>query len=876
MTERVAAAHPECALFVVAEFEPQHTTNDCVWIPWHVPRPLNENLAAIRAALGGRPIAYAAVALAPGTALQKMRWAAVMLAASKLEAYDEDFRRLTWSDLPSYLMREAERNLQSPRAKLWRERLANPAAAEIPLRARAAQMAGLAGWPLRPAAEEKPLPSPEPVRAGVSVIVPSRDGRELLATLFRSLLPQMPAGAGEVIVSDNGSRDGTAAWLAQAHPEVSVIESVDALSFARAVNAGIRAARFSHTLLLNNDMVVEPGFVDALLISFRSVPGLFCATAQIFFPEGVRREETGKAVWRRAEPLDLPLRCDDPYPGEDLTWVLYGSGGCSLFDTAMLRELGGVAEAYDPAYVEDLDLGYRAWKRGWASVYCANARVEHRHRATTARFFSSRQLDFFVERNFLRFLLHGVGDRELFTKLWTEAIRRLQLRAMKGEDAALDALRDVPLMASRPAAASGVLSEDEILALGSGDVAAFPARRATGRERVIVATPYLPFPLSHGGAVRIFNLMRQASGRKAGQDLVLVSFVDELSAPPAELLEICAEVVLVRRHHSHYRIATERPDMVEEFSSATFRAALRMACERWKPRVVQLEFTQMAQYANACGTAKTLLVEHDVTFDLQEQLLASSPDTGAPRWELEQQAAKWRRFETAAWREVDCVAVMSEKDRAVVSGARRAVVLPNGVDCERFQPPGEAPEPKRLLFIGSFAHLPNLLAVNYFLREVWPLVSDGYKLHIIAGARPEYFLEFYRGRVNPDFSGPGIELEAFVSDVRPAYRRASLVLAPLTASAGTNLKVLEAMAMGRVVIGTAPGFNGLDLEFGRDCVLAKDAREFAAAIEDLAQDVARRQSIERAAREAALRFDWRAIGEKQAVLYKELATDERG
>src|SRR5579863_4456548 len=232
-------------------------------------------------------------------------------------------------------------------------------------------------------------------------------------------------------------------------------------------------AALQRTLLLNNDMAVQPGFVEALNAAFEEIPDLFCATAQIFFPPGVRREETGKAVWRRENPMDFPVRCDDPIPGEDLTWVLYGSGGCSLFDTSKLRALGGVSEAFDPAYVEDLDLGYRAWKRGWPSVFRAAAQVEHRHRATTSRYYTPQQLDAFVERNYLRFLIHAVGSPALFLRLWLEAIRRLQLKAIDGETSALDTLRQIPSIGPRPPQPTGALSEAEILALASGDVAVF-------------------------------------------------------------------------------------------------------------------------------------------------------------------------------------------------------------------------------------------------------------------------------------------------------------------------------------------------------------------------------------------------------------------
>jgi glycosyltransferase involved in cell wall biosynthesis len=213
---------------------------------------------------------------------------------------------------------------------------------------------------------------------------------------------------------------------------------------------------------------------------------------------------------------------------------------------------------------------------------------------------------------------------------------------------------------------------------------------------------------------------------------------------------------------------------------------------------------------------------------------------------------------------------MSAKDAGMVKNAKRVVTLQNGVDSGRFTPAEAAPDPKRLLFIGSFAHLPNVLALDFFLQQVFPLLSPGYKLHVIAGTRPEYYLDFHRAHVSLDPARPDIELEAFVSDVRPAYRRAEIVLAPLTASAGTNIKVLEAMAMGRAVVSTPAGINGLDLENGKDVIVAASAEEMAAAIEDLSNNPERRREIERNARETALEYDWREIGARQCALYDQL------
>jgi glycosyltransferase involved in cell wall biosynthesis len=627
-----------------------------------------------------------------------------------------------------------------------------------------------------------------------------------------------------------------------------VERSPQALSFAAAVNRGIRRARYRYVCLLNNDMVLEPGFFSPLRAAFELVPDLFCATAQILFPPGVRREETGKANYGQDAPTDFPVRCDLPLPGEDLSYVLYGSGGCSLYAAAKLGALGGVGECYAPAYVEDLDLGYRAWCRGWPTVFVAGARVEHRHRATTSRYFTEAELTLVLETNYLRFLCRAVGSPRVFLRLWKQAIVRLQLLDARQ---ALAFTRQGPWLAERTA---GDAPEELILALGSGEVAVFPGRAPSRAEPILIASPYLPYPLSHGGAVRIYNLMRHAA---RAHSLVLVAFAGTLDTPSAELLDLCAEIVLVRRAGSHALPSTARPRVVEEFDSPAFHAALRETARKWRPGIAQLEFTQMAQYAGDCAPARTILVEHDITFDLYEQLARTAAD-----WETLRELERWREFEARAWVEVDRVVTMSAKDAGRVKGAQ-AEVLPNGVDLKRFRPSAKEPEPRRLLFIGSFAHRPNVMAVEFFLREVWPLLQQAAPvLHIIAGARSESF------PLDADLAQPGIELDGFVADVRPAYERATVVIAPLVASAGTNIKILEAMAMGKAIVSTPAGINGLDLVAGEDVAVAAGPNEMAEAILGLLRDAERRTRMEtRARRTAEHDFGWEAIGRRQERLY---------
>ncbi len=875
--DRMAALYPDLPLYTVSEFPPTHGK----WIPYKPNRTLAENRNRIRATLGGHAIRLSAVVLERRTPYPEMQWLAFFLAPAQFIAFNESMdnfmlrprcagtiaRHFQWR-LTSWLRWQT-----NPGGWLytWLWRFRHPHALKRPLFYWASRIGGSLASLVRRIAPVQPDPPPQPRPAGVSIVIPSRNGKDLVERLLTSLLPQMPS-PGEVIVVDNGSDDGTAASLTATG--VTVIESKDPLSFAAAVNRGIRAARYAHVCLLNNDMILEPGFFGPLLDAFSRNPDLFCATAQILFPEGMRRQETGKAVWYSKEEgrelRDFPLRCIEPLAGEDGTWVLYGSGGCSLYDAAKLEQLGGFEERLAPAYVEDLDLGWRGWQRNWPTVFVANARVTHFHRSTTTRYYKPELLQSFVEYNYLRFLARHVVTPAVFGQLWRDAIDRLNLLAteqpwfIKWPEAALGfAPKALRLLQAPPA---GCLDEARILAIGSGAIAVFPGHADRGKPRVLIVSPYVPFPLSHGGAVRMYNLMRCGA---ADFDQILVAFADDLTAVADELKAIAVEIILVKRYPTHLLPDQGRPDVVEEYESPHMDAALDQVMRKWRPRVAQLEFTQTAIYAPRCRPARSILVEHDITFDLQEQMLRNGED-----WETRRQYERWLRFEKQAWHDIDAVAVMSDKDRLTVEAEAKGkgVTLANGVDLARFQPSGAEPDPGRILFIGSFAHLPNVLALEFFLREVWPaLTGSGVKLHIIAGSRHRYFLDRHAGQVRINLDDPAIEVEDFVADVRPAYNRAAVVIAPLVASAGTNIKIMEAMAMKKAIVSTPAGINGLDLEDGNDLLIARTAAEFSAAVRRLIDDPAYRKAIEEQARRTVQeRYDWSAIGRLQAQLYERL------
>jgi glycosyltransferase involved in cell wall biosynthesis len=238
---------------------------------------------------------------------------------------------------------------------------------------------------------------------------------------------------------------------------------------------------------------------------------------------------------------------------------------------------------------------------------------------------------------------------------------------------------------------------------------------------------------------------------------------------------------------------------------------------------------------------------------------------------------RWRRFETRQARRYRRVVVMSPKDAELLGPAAATVVVPNGVDLARFRPEPERPG-ERLLFIGSFRHSPNVAAYRFFTEQVWPLLREKFPrmtLTVVCG--PDHLTYWRAFADSPEpRREERIRLLGFIEDVRPLYVEANLVIVPTTVSAGTNVKVLEAMAMQRAVVSTTSGCAGLGLLHGHSVWVADKPEAFAAGVATLIADPERRRQLALAACGHAVRnFDWAAIGEKQRALLREIPAARR-
>jgi GT2 family glycosyltransferase len=323
-----------------------------------------------------------------------------------------------------------------------------------------------------------PMPRPvsdpgPPVGWETTFIVPTYNQRHLMDFC----LPALVREAGQrhaVLVVDDASTDGTYEYVRRRYPGVTAVRLPANRGFAGAVRAGIAASRTPLFALINTDVQIRAGFLEAILPHFREAD-TFAVCCRIELPGGSQME-TGNAAGDFSGILE-PHFVPPTGPGP----ILYATGACSVFHRARYEALGGLETIYRPLYWEDTELGYRAWRRGWRSVFEPRASALHRRRMWIGARFGNAYADETFLRNAILFVWKNVRDPGLLARhlvyTWAVLARETDGESRMMTRAVIRALPLLPAVLLRRWREwrRGDLGDREILALSRPPAAGDPA-----------------------------------------------------------------------------------------------------------------------------------------------------------------------------------------------------------------------------------------------------------------------------------------------------------------------------------------------------------------------------------------------------------------
>jgi len=320
------------------------------------------------------------------------------------------------------------------------------------------------------------------------------------------------------------------------------------------------------------------------------------------------------------------------------------------------------------------------------------------------------------------------------------------------------------------------------------------------------------------------------------------------------------------------------PLPLQRYRAPALAAALRTIVSEDRIEIVQIENLELAPYIHALprrARVKKVLALHNV--GARQYRLPD--DWSAPRRARWWSRLKWRLLQ--GWdarlaQAFDACVTVSALDQQrlraqLPAGSRLPItVIPNGVDVARLLPLPPAAEPV-VLFVGTLSYEPNIDAAQFFATQVFPRVRQAFPAarFVIAGQHPA-------PGVRALARLPQVTVTGALTDLLPVYQQAQVVVVPLRAGGGTRLKILEALALGRPVVSTTLGCEGLELDDRLHLRLADEADALAQTVIEVLRDPAQRAALAEHGRQRVVeRYAWPALAAGALALYRQLALEAR-
>ena len=393
--------------------------------------------------------------------------------------------------------------------------------------------------------------------------------------------------------------------------------------------------------------------------------------------------------------------------------------------------------------------------------------------------------------------------------------------------------------------------------------------------KILFLSPTVPFPLTDGGRIRVFNLLKQIA-QKSEVTLLALETQPTDAEGVAQLQQLGIQVHLVPNAPTLPRLSLgtltnaffkRQPITVARYDLPAYRQKFRELIATDTFDLVHYEMFHTAQFQTETDLP-SVLSQQNVDSAIWRRLCGETVNPFYKFAYWTQQLA-FQRYERVLSPKFDAVTCTSDIDAAVFQQhcAEDVIeIIPNGVDVAHYQPDFSAEAPAHLIYIGSMDWYPNEDAVDFFADEVLPRIQErvsDVKFSIVGG-NPS-------ARVQKLAEKEGIVVTGRVPEIKPYFAEATVFVVPLRIGSGTRLKILEALAMGKAIVSTSVGAEGLDLKDGEEIFIADESTAFADAVTRLLTDPTLRRRIGENGRARVERdYDWRSIGEKLHTLYESL------
>jgi polysaccharide biosynthesis protein PslH len=407
------------------------------------------------------------------------------------------------------------------------------------------------------------------------------------------------------------------------------------------------------------------------------------------------------------------------------------------------------------------------------------------------------------------------------------------------------------------------------------------------RLSILYVSHMPPSPPRFGAQARVHGLITELARRHDLTAAVLVD--DEFDSEECRMAmqAYCREVVLVPNFYGQQGLTKRLLQLRSLASTQSFERlrvtvpALQRALDRIlrgrRFDIVNLEFSYLGHFrlrqAPPSEKLPALVVDsHNIDYDLARQY-ARDGSSLARRLYASANWRKLRQEELGTYRDADGVYLCSATDERrllrEVPEARTAVI-PNAADVEYYQPRPTDPPPdyRTVVFFGLLSYVPNIDGVIHFVQDIWPQIAEAHpdaRCKIIGGRPPPSLLAL---------AGPRVELTGFVPDLRQHLAAAAAVVVPLRLGGGTRLKIVEAMAMGKAIVSTALGAEGIDAVAGRDLLIEDEPAAFANAVSRLLAQPGLAARIGQSARQLAVnRYAWSEAARALEGFYRGILED---